>query len=692
VSTQEQQPSRLRSRIALLAGASLLALGLLELGLRVTETPSQRELFTTFEHSDASYTVDDREAATASRNTGDTLAWYLPGGTGTTGSATVQINNLGLRDSHDYPTRKSPECYRILVLGNAMTFGKGVSEPETWPAVLEEGLAARFPSRCIEVLNSGMANINFHVQTQHFARRWRHFAPDRVLAGFSVSLDSQEQQDSEAHLPWWMQLSDRIPASKASALVRRLYYLGFLRMGRSLVEDVIPGYFEDSYPGWQEFSDSLLVLQRMAAQDRFALSFAFIPAALGYDSYPLRQQHERLRSFLEESRGISVIDFLDGLVGIDASKHWLHPAAGHFDAYVHRAMGDYLLEAAPWDLWLGECPVGTVVQRDVTEHACRAASGRLDGPYSRYQDGRLLERGEFRGGLRSGMWTVVEEAGRSSSEVGDESEAEGVVHRGMFQEDLRSGPWVEFGLRPGVAEESADSGPTGGDWLSTLLMPDQWNHVGQGSYVSGQRAGRWTWLRPIESGDEGLLELRCYAEEGGELIWRWQAGRAGGFPSTGDGKARCTEGEDCGGVPAEGLRPKEEDCFDERDGDGDGDIDCDDSDCQTDPACHHMSGLAPRGMGAGDDDSAHSEDSPDDDDSGHGDGSPGDDDSARSEASPDDDDSAGDDDLAGADGDDDSSPEFSERHWAILYSDRGPQTPADLPAIRAAQARVHSCP
>ena len=684
MSTQEQQPSRLRSRIALLAGASLLALGLLETGLRFTESSEQRELFTTFEHSDTSYRVDDKEAATASPNTGDTLAWYLPGGTGTTGSATVQINNLGLRDSHDYPTQKSPDCYRILVLGDSMTFGKGVPEPETWPAVFERGLAARYPSRCIEVLNSGMPNINFHIQNQHFARRWRQFAPDHVLAGFSVSNDSQEQQESEPHLLWWMQMSDRMPASKVSALVRRLYYLGFLRMERSLVEDVIPGYFEDTYPGWQQFSDSLLVLQRMAAQDRFALSFALIPAPLGYDSYPLRQQHERLRTFLEESRGISVIDLLDGLDGIDASKHWLHPSDGHFDAYVHRAMADYLLEAAPWDLWLGECPLGTVVQRDVTEHACRAASGRLEGPYARYQDGRLLERGEFRGGLRSGMWTVVEQAGPSSSEVGDEAEA--VVHRGMFQEDLRSGPWVEFALRPGVAAESADSGPTGGDWLSTLLMPDQWNHVGQGSYALGQRAGRWSWLRAIESGAEELLELRCYSEEGGDLIWRWQAGRAGSFPSSGDDKARCAEGQDCSGAPAEGLRPSEEDCFDERDDDGDADIDCADSDCQADPACHHLSVPMPRGVGAGDADSARSEDSPEGKDSG------GDADSGRSEDSPEGKDSGGDDAVAGGDGADDSSQEFSERRWAIIYSDRGPQAPADLPAIRATHARVHPCP
>lgn len=687
MSTQEQQPGPLRSRIALLLGASLLALALLELGLRVAESSDEAEFFTPFDHSDASLSGDATEEATARPNTGDTLAWYLPGGTGTSDSAPVRINNLGLRGAHDYPAQKSSECYRILVLGGSMAFGEGVSESETWPAVLEKGLAVRYPSRCIEVLNSGMSDINFHGQSLHFARRWRQFAPDRVLAGFSVYNDSQEQQDSRPSSPWWMQLSDRLPSSKASAIVRRLYYLGFLRMERSLVEDVIPGYFEDTYPGWQEFSDSLLVLQRMAAQDRFALSFALIPAPMGYDSYPLRQQHERLRSFLRESRGIPVIDLLDGLGGIDASEHWLHPSDGHFDAFVHRAMAEYLLEAAPWDLWLGECPAGTVAQRGATEHACRAASGRLEGPYARYQGGRLLERGEFRGGLRSGMWTVVEQAVPGSSEVGDEAEA--VVHRGTFQDDLRSGLWVEFGLRAGALAESADSGPADGGWLSTLLMPDLWNQVGQGAYVSGQRAGRWSWLRPIETGAEELLELRCYPEDGGDLIWQWQAGRAGSFPSTVDDKARCPEGQDCSGAPAEGLRSGEENCSDERDDDGDGDIDCADSDCQADPACHHLSVPVPRGEGAGDDDSAHSADSADDDsadDDSADDDSTGDDDSAPGA------DSAGDDDSAGGDGDDDSVQEGSEERWVLRYSDRGPDTPPDLPAIRADQAKVYPCP
>jgi len=217
-----------------LVGFCLLAFLSVDLGFLLTESEQQTAFFAPFEHSDESYNVDPAEKANRVPATGTSLSWYLPGGAGVTGSAPVQINNLGLRDGQDYPKSKPPGCFRILVLGDSMTFGKGVLEEQSWPAVLEQDLQKRYPGRCVEVLNAGMTGTDFRLQYQHFARHWQEFGPDLVLVGLSHSSDRQQQEYAQVHSPWWMRLAALVPASRHSALVRRLYYRSYLAVGARL--------------------------------------------------------------------------------------------------------------------------------------------------------------------------------------------------------------------------------------------------------------------------------------------------------------------------------------------------------------------------------------------------------------------------------------------------------------------------
>ena len=216
-----------------LLGWCLFAVLLLDLSLLLTESEKQRAFFTPFADSDASYNVNQGTTGSG-KGEGTALSWLLPGSQGVTGAAPVRINNLGLRDGHDYPQNKPSGCYRILVLGDSATFGKGVQEQHTWPAVLEEKLRLRYPERCVEVLNSGIPNTNFHLQQQRFARNWRELKPDLVLTGFSVQNDSRLQGEVELASPWWMRLADFVPGSERSAVVRWLYYRGFLAVGERL--------------------------------------------------------------------------------------------------------------------------------------------------------------------------------------------------------------------------------------------------------------------------------------------------------------------------------------------------------------------------------------------------------------------------------------------------------------------------
>ena len=58
----------------------------------------------------------------------------------------VHINSLGFRDRREYRLAKRPNTFRILVLGDSVTFGHGSVSEHTYPCLLEaaaEGVAPR---------------------------------------------------------------------------------------------------------------------------------------------------------------------------------------------------------------------------------------------------------------------------------------------------------------------------------------------------------------------------------------------------------------------------------------------------------------------------------------------------------------------------------------------------------------------
>jgi len=69
-----------------------------------------------------------------------------------------RVNNVGLR-GRDTQIKKSTDRYRILMLGDSFTMGKGVEDDQTFSILLEEALNKRRAicnGKTIEVLNAGV--------------------------------------------------------------------------------------------------------------------------------------------------------------------------------------------------------------------------------------------------------------------------------------------------------------------------------------------------------------------------------------------------------------------------------------------------------------------------------------------------------------------------------------------------------
>ena len=106
----------------------------------------------------------------------------------------VKINSQGLREN-EYAMAKPEDTFRILVLGDSMTFGWGARFEETYAKVLERLLNEKRPAmqkgsasfHQYEVINAGVGNYNTVQEVTYFKKRGIAYKPDMVLLGFYLN-------------------------------------------------------------------------------------------------------------------------------------------------------------------------------------------------------------------------------------------------------------------------------------------------------------------------------------------------------------------------------------------------------------------------------------------------------------------------------------------------------------------------
>lgn len=96
----------------------------------------------------------------------------------------VRINNLGFRDTRDYALAKSANTFRIVVLGDSVTFGHGSIYEHTYPYLVEQKLKAWRPDIDWEVWNVAVPGYNTSQELDHLEEIGPAFNPDLVVVGF----------------------------------------------------------------------------------------------------------------------------------------------------------------------------------------------------------------------------------------------------------------------------------------------------------------------------------------------------------------------------------------------------------------------------------------------------------------------------------------------------------------------------
>ena len=106
------------------------------------------------------------------------------GYTGWFAGVPVKINQLELHDDREYALAKGPNTFRILVLGDSVTFGHGSVGEHTYPRLLEDRLRAWKPAIDWQVWNAGVPGYNTSQELAHLLEVGPAFQPDLVIVGF----------------------------------------------------------------------------------------------------------------------------------------------------------------------------------------------------------------------------------------------------------------------------------------------------------------------------------------------------------------------------------------------------------------------------------------------------------------------------------------------------------------------------
>lgn len=107
-----------------------------------------------------------------------------PGYDGWFAGVPVKINSLGFRDTRDYALDKSPKTFRILVLGDSVTFGHGALSDTTYPYLLEQELKKWRADIDWQVWNLGVPGYNTTQELLVLKDVGPRYKPDLVIVGF----------------------------------------------------------------------------------------------------------------------------------------------------------------------------------------------------------------------------------------------------------------------------------------------------------------------------------------------------------------------------------------------------------------------------------------------------------------------------------------------------------------------------
>jgi len=250
------------------------------------------------------------------------------------GDVLITYNERGLRDRPILP--KAEGEYRILALGDSITFGWGVSQNQIFTFRLEQLLQGRL-QRPVRVINSGVGGYNTVQELTYFKQEGITFQPDLVMLTY-VENDIEE---NKGPFDPWTQVSLRgksLPEMVRTMLAKLWLYRLADHAYHYASPKQLKGQSSNPSQGGQGWSNSMSALDELVVM----CEKQNIPLIVFYWRYEPDEQNPLFEDVVRHANRVPVKDIGQWLGGLDKFSLIISKVDSHPNAEGHRVMAEHM--------------------------------------------------------------------------------------------------------------------------------------------------------------------------------------------------------------------------------------------------------------------------------------------------------------------------------------------------------------
>lgn len=254
---------------------------------------------------------------------------HIPGVSARLMGVDVRINSTGQRNP-EIRRPKPGNVYRILMLGDSLTFGWGVREEQTSSRRLERMLNADRPDGLqVSVVNAGVGNYNTRMQVAWLEAEGDKYEPDMVILNYFIN-DAELtpirrggtlRESSAAFVYFW---------GRADALQRKF-------LGKADWRQYYRDLYKEDAIGWRDTKNAFARLVVYARERKIPLLVVNYPELRKLSPYPFNDISAQVAA-LARKHGFPYLDLLPSVAGQRPESLWVsredaHPNAKAFEFF-----------------------------------------------------------------------------------------------------------------------------------------------------------------------------------------------------------------------------------------------------------------------------------------------------------------------------------------------------------------------
>lgn len=252
------------------------------------------------------------------------------------GRVRVTYNERGLRDRPILP--KGEDEYRVLALGDSVTFGWGVDQEKTFVARLEPLLQGSL-HRPVRVINSGVGGYNTVQELTYFKQEGGTLQPDLVMLTYvqnDIEVERKPFDPWAQSSPWGKPFPDMLETMMGKLWLYRLVYHTYNHALPKPQAGPAPSPSQET-TGWRQSMAALRELADMCEERKISFIIFF-------ERLDPRDNTLLLEDVVRHAKGVPVRDMAPWFAGLNIASHVNSKVDGHPNAEGHRVMAEHMAE------------------------------------------------------------------------------------------------------------------------------------------------------------------------------------------------------------------------------------------------------------------------------------------------------------------------------------------------------------